>query len=95
MAPVRVNQTSLLRSDISWQTSPPQRWKRLLLVSCLNICALGCSRCGGSGASGTQPPPQNPAPTLSALNPNTAAIGGAALTMRVSGTGFISESVIQ
>jgi len=42
-----------------------------------------------------QPPPQNPTPTLSALTPNTAATGSAALTLKVSGTGFITESVIQ
>jgi trimeric autotransporter adhesin len=42
-----------------------------------------------------QPPPQNPTPTLSALTPNTAATGSAALTLKVSGTRFITESVIQ
>lgn len=40
------------------------------------------------------PPPVGQAPTISSLNPNTAVVGGADLTMTVNGSGFTPSSVI-
>ena len=39
-------------------------------------------------------PDEEEAPTLTALSPQTAAIGGAALTVTATGTGFTADSVV-
>jgi hypothetical protein len=57
----------------------------------------------GSTASGTAtvsataptPPPPAPAPTLSSLSPNSATAGGAAFTLTVNGTNFVSGAVVK
>jgi uncharacterized protein (TIGR03437 family) len=52
---------------------------------------------GGGGVSNalsfTINPAPNPAPTLSALNPNQATAGGQGLTLTLSGTNFVSNAV--
>jgi len=53
----------------------------------------------GGGTSGAKTftiiPQNNPLPQIAALSPSTATAGGAALTLTVSGTGFISASVVR
>ncbi|MCI0387960.1 MAG: IPT/TIG domain-containing protein [Acidobacteria bacterium] len=39
--------------------------------------------------------PPNPTPTVTSINPSTVNAGGAALTLTVNGTGFVSSSVVQ
>jgi hypothetical protein len=63
------------------------------LVLLLPLCfTLGC---GGSGGSQTVPPPENPLPSITAITPNSATVGSSALTVTVSGSGFIAASVIR
>jgi TolB protein len=47
----------------------------------------------GSPAWGRTPPV--PAPTITSLNPSSAAVGGPAFTLTVNGTGFVSGSVVR
>ena len=58
-------------------------------MACLIGLALGACGSGNSGGGG------NPAPAISLLNPTSTNAGGAAFTVTVSGSNFISSSVIQ
>src|SRR6202012_2052394 len=50
----------------------------------------------GGGTSNTQTfAVNNPAPTAASLSPNNATAGGAAFTLTVNGTGFVSTSVVK
>ncbi len=50
--------------------------------------------CGGGGGSTPAPSP-NPAPAISSLSPTSATAGGAAFTLTVNGSGFVSASVVR
>jgi trimeric autotransporter adhesin len=72
---------------------------RLLVVSSLVFFILmtGCG--GGSGSSkSSQPPPTgptpNPAPTIASITPSSLVAGTSSQTLTVTGSGFISSSVI-
>jgi hypothetical protein len=64
-----------------------------ICVLCFYLCiGLGCG--GGSGSqSGSVP--QNPTPVLSGVTPNSATYGTTALTVTVSGSGFVPVSVME
>jgi hypothetical protein len=50
----------------------------------------------GGGASGTQTfTINNPVPTLSSVSPNSASAGGQAFSLTVTGTNFVSGSIVQ
>ena len=50
----------------------------------------------GGGTSGSSPfAVNNPAPTITSLSPTSATAGGAAFTLTVNGTGFVSGSVVK
>ena len=77
---------------------------RLPLWACrsvgLTLCmvALGCLvGCGSGGYSSPSPPPANPTPSLAtgSLNPSSTLAGGAAFTLTVTGTNFVSTSTVQ
>jgi len=57
------------------------------IVSCL-CCAWIAACRGGSSYS---PPPNNPTPSLSSLSPTSTTAGGAAFTLTVTGSNFISS----
>jgi 6-phosphogluconolactonase (cycloisomerase 2 family) len=60
-------------------------------VLALVIGVWGCG--GGGGQSGNnQPPP--PVPTVTAISPNSAAAGGAAFTLTITGTNFVATSTV-
>src|SRR6266567_806894 len=61
-----------------------------LLVGALILAATGCG--GGSGAPAHT---TNPVPQIVSLSPNSTAAGEAAFTLIVTGTGFISGSVVR
>jgi hypothetical protein len=50
--------------------------------------------CGGGGGGGGASTPSNPAPTVSSISPSSATAGGAAFTLTVTGTDFISGSTV-
>ncbi len=66
-----------------------------LIVPLLAI--TGLSACGGSSSTSTSPPPpiSNPVPSITSLSPSAATAGGAAFTLTVNGTNFISTSAVQ
>jgi len=66
--------------------------RETLLLFFLLLCALGDAACGGSNASLPPPNQSNPVPIITGLSPNSAAVGGAALT--VSGTNFVAASTV-
>jgi hypothetical protein len=59
------------------------------------LLAVVLTGCGGGGGGTTPPPPSNPVPTLTSLSPTSAAVGGAAFTLTVNGSKFISSSVVR
>ncbi len=63
---------------------------RVIVVSVL--AAFLFSACGSHG--GNSSPPNNPAPTATTLSPATTPAAGTAFTLTVSGTGFVSGSVV-
>jgi uncharacterized repeat protein (TIGR01451 family) len=69
---------------------------RLLLVSSLGS-VLALSGCGG-GSSKSQPPPsggtQNPTPSITSITPDSLVAGSSSQTIAVTGSGFISSSVL-
>lgn len=70
------------------------RIKPKWLISLLAIAGL--SGCGGSlGPPPPPPPPPNPVPSITSLSPTSASAGGAAFTLTVNGSNFISSSVVQ
>jgi hypothetical protein len=58
------------------------------------LLSFGLS-CGGGGSQGGSSGPQNPAPTLTGVTPNSATAGSSALTLTASGSSFISASVVE
>jgi hypothetical protein len=73
--------------------------RQFFLVLCSLIICAGCggggggSNGGGNGGGGGSA--QNPVPTVRSLSPNSATVGGAGMTMTVSGDGFIAASVVE
>lgn len=63
----------------------------LMLVS-LTVCGCGGGGNGsGGGSSGTDPAP---APVISSVSPDAATVGGAAFTLTVNGSNFVSASAV-
>jgi hypothetical protein len=61
------------------------------------IFAVVVAACGCGGGSSSQPSlrPPNPAPSVSSLSPSSATTCGTAFSLTVSGSNFISTSVVQ
>src|SRR5579864_384028 len=59
------------------------------------LAIAGLSGCGGSSSSTTTPPPENPVPSITSLSQSSTTAGGAAFTLTVNGTNFISSSTVQ
>jgi YVTN family beta-propeller protein len=55
---------------------------------------MGFGGCGGSASQTPPPIESNPMPRVSTLSPNSAAAGGAAFTLTITGTGFITASMV-
>jgi len=66
---------------------------RLWLLGCIAALALAFAGCGGSSAP--SPAPQNPIPRITSISPQTALAGTRALTLIVTGSNFISSSVVR
>jgi len=64
---------------------------RILCVAAGLTFAAGCG--GGSGST-TPPPTSNPVPSITSLSPASAAVGAAAQTLTITGTGFLSSSTV-
>jgi hypothetical protein len=76
-------------------TAPFCSFLRLVTLVSLFVLVFftGCG--GGSGSSGVGPPPQNPVPAIVSLSPDSATAGGAAFTLTVKGSNFVSSSSVQ
>jgi lactonase family protein with 7-bladed beta-propeller/IPT/TIG domain-containing protein len=57
------------------------------------LALAGCGA-GSTPPGGGTPPPPNSVPTISAISPANATAGGATFTITVSGSGFVSGSVV-
>ena len=51
--------------------------------------------CGGGGYHSPPPSPSNPVPTITSLSPNSVAAGSTTFTLIVTGTNFLSSSMVQ
>jgi YVTN family beta-propeller protein len=68
--------------------------RRLLILGILSVVLL--AGCGGGMSANTQPPPpQNPIPAITTINPGASAVGGGAFTLTVGGSNFVSGSVVR
>jgi hypothetical protein len=65
------------------------------LVGCAGMLVLAACGGGGGGGGGSSPPPPNPAPIIASLSPASTTAPGAAFTITVNGTNFISGSQVQ
>ena len=69
-----------------------------VILACFAIFQLSLG-CGGGSSVGSPPPPppppSNPQPAIVSLNPSFANAGGAAFTMTITGTNFVSSSAVQ
>ena len=61
----------------------------------ISLLLIGLSACGGSSSTTSNQTPPNPAPSITSLSPPSASAGGAAFTLTVNGTNFISTSAVQ
>jgi 6-phosphogluconolactonase (cycloisomerase 2 family) len=61
---------------------------------CVLAAILGFGSGCGSTASTASQSENNPTPTITAISPNSAAAGGAAFTLTVNGTNFVTASVV-
>lgn len=67
-----------------------------LEVIALLAAVAALSSCGGSSStSNPPPPPPNPLPSITSLSPSSTSTGGAAFTLTVNGSNFISASAVQ
>jgi IPT/TIG domain len=65
-----------------------------LVLSCIEVLTLaGCG--GGTKAPPDVAPSSNPAPAIAAITPSSAMAGSAATSISITGTGFISSSLVQ
>ena len=71
------------------------RFFRLLALISISACALVFTGCGGSSSSSSSSGTNNPVPGITAISPSTAPAGSHALTLTVTGTKFISGSVVR
>ncbi len=70
------------------------RVRGVLISVILAAASYGCG--GGSSASSNPPPPTpNPIPAITSISPSSATAGGAAFTLTVNGSNFISSSTVQ
>jgi hypothetical protein len=70
--------------------SPPFR-----IIGLIVLLALPFGGCGGSGSSSSPPVIQNPVPRITSITPTNAPAGSRGLTLNVSGSNFISSSVVR
>lgn len=64
------------------------------VVVLLSLFVVSCKK-SGTGTNTTSSSGNNPAPVLMTISPNTVQAGGAAFTLTVTGSGFISGSAIR
>ena len=92
------DQSANERSSSKYRVSRRMAARRrpaLVLVPAM-LAAKLLSGCGGAGYSSTTPPPvSNPTPTIGSINPTSAVVGSADFTLTVTGTSFITTSVVQ
>ncbi len=69
-------------------------FRRLCALVPLVSVGLAIS-CGGGSSSSTPPSQNNPIPTISSLSPTSTSAGGAAFTLTVNGSNFLSVSTAQ
>jgi hypothetical protein len=69
------------------------RFFQLLAIGCVSMLALVFAGCGGGSSSSSSS--QNPVPSITSLSPSTSPAGSRALALTVTGTKFISGSVVR
>ena len=58
------------------------------------LVTLLLAACGGGGGGSSSPPP-NPVPSISSISPSSVTAGGAAFTLTVNGSNFMTASTVQ
>ncbi len=71
------------------------RFLRILAIGCISAFALVLTSCGGSKSSSSSSSTQNPVPGATSISPSSAPAGSRALTVTVTGSKFISGSVVR
>ncbi len=68
---------------------------RLRAAFVIGTLILLLSGCGGGGSSSSPSSPKNPVPGVSSISPTSAPAGSRAVTLTVTGSSFISSSVVR
>ena len=73
------------------------RFLRILAIGCIGAFALLLTSCGGGSTSSSSPSTstQNPVPGATSISPSSAPAGSRELTVTVTGSKFISGSVVR
>lgn len=72
-----------------------KRFLRLSAFGCIFTFALVLTGCGGGSSSSSSSSSKNPVPGVVSISPSSAPAGSRALTITVTGTKFISSSVVR
>jgi 6-phosphogluconolactonase (cycloisomerase 2 family) len=64
------------------------------IVSLLSLAGCGSGTTQSPNIQPTPPGGSNPTPTITTISPNTAAAGGAAFTLTITGTNFVAASMV-
>jgi hypothetical protein len=68
---------------------------KLLLGGLSIVILLALAGCGGGGSSPSTGTQANPVPAITSILPTSVIVGGAAFDLTITGTGFVSGSVVQ
>jgi hypothetical protein len=71
------------------------RFRQFLAAGCIGALSLLLAGCGGGSSSSSSSTTQNPVPRISSISPTSASVGSQALALTVTGSNFISSSVVR
>jgi hypothetical protein len=84
--------------NIYKQLTPAHYLQRFWIAGCISALALLITGCGGSRPSSFSSPSfakQNPEPKVTMISPSSASAGSRALTLTVTGSGFVTDSEVK
>lgn len=72
----------------------PSTFSGPVLLSFAALLIFSTSGCGSGSTAPSNPPTTNPVPAITSLTPSSVSAGGSPVTVKVSGSGFVSASTV-